>query len=282
MTREFTVSILLALLLGSGVWGQGESPEDGKPAGEAKKKAEAKGSLAKVKWGKHWAGPELTAPEHLKGKVVLLQMWGGCVGCRAITPGMVGLARKLDGERFHVVASYCQRGEKDPVLKYLKSQGWNDEMANLSVMFQTRYRSEDIKITYYPYYLIFDHTGKLRYHHMAGKYHGGDGDKYQELVAKLLKEIPREEGAEDRALSDLRFWTIENGRTLRAALLGVNDDLAKFRSPSGRSYEYPLKKLSNKSRKDIETLLDEFADSKSTGEKEKVAGKKGPAKEKKR
>lgn len=281
MTREFPVSLLLAFLLGSGVWAQEESPKPkgAKPA-EAKKR-EIKGSLAKIKWGKHWAGPELTAPKHLKGKVVLLKMWGGCVGCRAITPGMVGLARKLEGEPFHLVASYRQRGEKDAALDHLKSQGWNEEMANLSVMSQTRYVSEDIKIAYYPYYLIFDHTGKLRFHHMAGKYHGGDGDKYQELVAKLLKEIPGEEGTENRALSDLRFWTIENGRTLQAALLGVNDDLAKFRSPSGRSYEYPLKKLSNKSRKDIKSLVEEFTDSRGESPK-KEKDEKSSSKEKKK
>ena len=75
-------------------------------------------------------------------------------------------------------------------------------------------------------------------------------------MAKLLKEVPRE----GKALSDLRFWTIENGQTLRAALVGVNDDLARFRSPTGRSYQYPLNKLSDKSRKDIESLLEEWAD----------------------
>jgi len=44
-------------------------------------------------------------------------------------------------------------------------------------------------VEYVPYYLIFDHTGKLRYNHMAGPYHGGDRDKYQKLVKKLLSEL---------------------------------------------------------------------------------------------
>ena len=44
-------------------------------------------------------------------------------------------------------------------LKFLKSQGWSEEMKNISVMYQTRYPN-DVKITYVPYYLIFDHTGK--------------------------------------------------------------------------------------------------------------------------
>ncbi|MDA1194420.1 MAG: hypothetical protein O2894_04480 [Planctomycetota bacterium] len=43
---------------------------------------------------------------------------------------------------------------------------------------------------YVPYYIIFDHTGKLRYHHMAGSYHGGDGLKLIELVDALLEDAP--------------------------------------------------------------------------------------------
>ena len=77
-------------------------------------------------------------------------------------------------------------------MAFLKSQGWSEELENMSVMYQTRFPDE-VKITYVPYYLIFDHTGKLRYHHMAGPYHGGNGDKYQEQVAALLRAVPKEE-----------------------------------------------------------------------------------------
>ena len=88
---------------------------------------------------------------------------------------MVGLAKKFKDEPFHVIASDCQRGDKGAALGILKSEGWDESMTNVSVMHQTRY-PDDVKITYVPYYLIFDHTGKLRYHHMAGPYHGGNGD----------------------------------------------------------------------------------------------------------
>jgi len=30
-----------------------------------------------IRWGKHWAGSEVKAPADLKGKVVLLKVWGG-------------------------------------------------------------------------------------------------------------------------------------------------------------------------------------------------------------
>ena len=101
---------------------------------------------------------------------------------------MVGLAKSLKTEPFHLIASYCQRGTKEGALTSLKKEGWSEDLKNLSVMYQTQFPKAPIK--YVPYYLIFDHTGKLRYNHMAGPYHGGDGDNYKKLVKKLLKEVP--------------------------------------------------------------------------------------------
>ena len=43
---------------------------------------------------------------------------------------------------------------------------------------------------YVPYYMVFDHTGKLAHHHMCGAYHGGDGLKMIEWVDKLLEKTP--------------------------------------------------------------------------------------------
>ncbi|MGJ8726338.1 MAG: hypothetical protein ACSHYB_17450 [Roseibacillus sp.] len=101
---------------------------------------------------------------------------------------MVGLAKSLKEQPFHLIASYCQSGSKDSALALLKKNGWSKEIKNLSVMRFTDF--EKAPVEYVPYYLIFDHTGKLRYNHMAGPYHGGDGDKYQKLVKELLKEVP--------------------------------------------------------------------------------------------
>ena len=173
------------------------------------------------------------------------------MGCRGITPGMVGLAKKFQDEPFEVIASYCQRGTKDPALQYLKSQGWSEEMKNVSVTYQTRY-PDDVPIKYVPYYLIFDHTGKLRYHHMAGPYHGGNGDKYQEQVAALLKETPRKKP--EGPLTKMRTWSNEGGKKLEAELLDVVEGKARFRMKNGRVVDYPLEKLSEKSRKEIEEL----------------------------
>ncbi len=169
---------------------------------------------------------------------------------------MVGLARKFKDKPFHVIASHCQAGDKDATLKFLKSSGWDEEITNLTIMSRTDY-PDDIEITHVPYYLIFDHTGKLRHHHMAGPYHGGNGHKYQEEVANLLKEVPQKRVAKNPALSELRQWMNAQGRIIEASLLGVNDDKAKFRMRNGRTYEYPLEKLSGESRKEIEELAED-------------------------
>lgn len=39
--------------------------------------SKVEGTTQDIKWGAHWAGPELKAPADLKGKVVLLKIWGG-------------------------------------------------------------------------------------------------------------------------------------------------------------------------------------------------------------
>jgi len=101
---------------------------------------------------------------------------------------MVSLAKSLEGQPFHLIASYCQRGTKEGALAALKNYQWSEKMKNTSVMYQTDFPKAPV--TYVPYYLIFDHTGKLRYNHMAGPYHGGDGNNYQKLVKQLLKEVP--------------------------------------------------------------------------------------------
>jgi len=177
------------------------------------------------------------------------------VGCEQITPGMVGLAKKLEGKPFHLIASHCQRGDKDATLAGLKEKGWEEAMENVSVMSQTRF--DDVPITYVPYYLIFDHTGKLRFHHMAGPYHGGNGDQYQKEVEALLKEVASADApkASPGRLTESRTWTNKDGKEMVAALLRVEGEKAKFLRADGKAFDYPLVQLSEEGRKEIEELI---------------------------
>lgn len=47
------------------------------PACGEKEAGKVEGSAKDIKWGRHWAGPEVKGPDELKGKVTLLVIWGG-------------------------------------------------------------------------------------------------------------------------------------------------------------------------------------------------------------
>lgn len=102
---------------------------------------------------------------------------------------MVSLAKSLKEQPFVLIASDCQHHGKAKSLELLKAHRWTKDIKNISVMDFTDFPKAPVEFV--PYYLIFDHTGKLRYNHMAGPYHGGNGDKYQKLVKELLKEVPK-------------------------------------------------------------------------------------------
>lgn len=111
------------------------------------------------------------------------------MGCKAITPHLVSLAKRLEGKPFHLVAAHCQRDSQDNVVAYLKSQGLAADAPNVTV---TSFGGHP-KVKgngYVPYYIVFDHHGKMVHHHMCGAYHGGDGLKMIEWVDKLLDAAP--------------------------------------------------------------------------------------------
>ena len=111
------------------------------------------------------------------------------MGCKAITPHLVGLAGRLENAPFHLIASHCQRGEKADVGAYLASKGYDPSSPNFTVTSFGRHPK--IKGNgYVPYYAVFDHHGNLVHHHMCGAYHGGDGLAMIEWVDGLLKDVP--------------------------------------------------------------------------------------------
>lgn len=111
------------------------------------------------------------------------------MGCKAITPHLVGLAKRLEGKAFHLVASHCQRDTRANAVAYLRSRGLRTATPNFSV--QSFGHHPKVKGNgYVPYYMVFDHNGDLAQHHMCGAYHGGDGLAMIEWVDKLLKQVP--------------------------------------------------------------------------------------------
>jgi len=72
---------------------------------------------------------------------------------------------------------------------YIRSQGLAEDTPNVTVSKSGGHPG--VKGNgYVPYYMVFDHTGKLRRQHMGGAYHGGDGRGQFEWVERLLDEAP--------------------------------------------------------------------------------------------
>lgn len=87
------------------------------------------------------------------------------------------------------MATHCQRGTKEDVVAYIRSKGLAADSSNTTVSSMgghPRVKGNG----YVPYYMVFDHTGKLAHHHMCGAYHGGDGLKMIEWVDELLEKTP--------------------------------------------------------------------------------------------
>ena len=128
------------------------------------------------------------------------------MGCQAITPHLVSLAKRLEGRPFHLVASHCQRGTQSDVVNYIKSKGLAADTPNVTVTSMGGHPG--VKGNgYVPYYMVFDHKGNLAHHHMCGAYHGGDGLEMIKWVDKLLLAAPaiylgEEPFVEAKALAD--------------------------------------------------------------------------------
>ena len=90
---------------------------------------------------------------------------------------------------FHLIATHCQRNTKEAVVAYLKEKGLSPDTPNFTL---TSFGSHPaVKGNgYVPYYMVFDHHGKLVREHMCGDFHGGDGLAMIEWVDKFLADAP--------------------------------------------------------------------------------------------
>lgn len=182
-----------------------------------------------------------------------------------MAPRMVSLAKKLKNRPFHLVASHSQRfGDKESALKLLKSAKWREEMTNVSLV-GYGYAPKGIEHRYVPFYLLFDHTGKLRYYHQAGPYHGGNDDSFKTEVYRLLKELEGSDSAKDnrsggskgsdKLMSSEREWKNKEGITMRASLVRVTGTNAVFQKSNGTEYTFDIAKLSDADQKFIHAAM---------------------------
>ena len=55
------------------------------------------------------------------------------MGCKAVTPHLVSLARRLEDKPFHLIATHCQNGQREDVVAYIKSKGLESGTPNVTV-----------------------------------------------------------------------------------------------------------------------------------------------------
>ncbi len=149
------------------------------------------------------------------------------MGCRQITPHLVRLASRLEDKPFHLIASHCQdTSSRKEVIAYLRNNGMSPFAPNLTITKMGRH--PDVRGNgYVPYYIVFDHTGKLVHHHMCGTYHGGDGLKMIEWVDKLLKAAPAIYlGPEPFAKIAPLAKKVSSGKSLGSAVKSMEKQLA--------------------------------------------------------
>jgi hypothetical protein len=102
---------------------------------------------------------------------------------------LVSLAERLEDKPFHLLATHCQKEPKAKVVEYIKSQGLAPDTPNMTVTSFGGHADVPGNGSV-PYYMVFDHTGKLVRQHMCGNYHGGDGLKMIEIVDEMLAKAP--------------------------------------------------------------------------------------------
>jgi hypothetical protein len=149
------------------------------------------------------------------------------VGCRQITPHLVRLASRLQDKPFHIVASHCQdTSSRKEVIAYLRNNNMSAFAPNMTITKNGRH--PDVPGNgYVPYYIVFDHTGKLVHHHMCGSYHGGDGLEMIEWVEKLLKDAPEIYlGAEPFKRIAPLASKVSSGKNLGTAVKAIEGHLA--------------------------------------------------------
>ncbi len=148
------------------------------------------------------------------------------MGCRAVTPHLVSLARRHQDKPFHLIATHRQGRPKDEVVAFIKGFGLSGDVSNFSVTNGGRHPGVAGN-GYVPYYMIFDHTGRLVYDHMCGDYHGGDGLKMIEIVNKLLKEAQEIYlGKEPFAVIPKLAAQVAKKKRLAAAVKKIETELA--------------------------------------------------------
>lgn len=230
-------------------------------------------TLDQFKLGETVANDPVTM-ESLKGKVVVLEMWGiHCGPCIASMPALDALYKRNKDKGLMMVGLHSQKATDEEVAAKVKQ---------MKVKFPiTTGGGGPHEGNGIPHSLVFDAQGKLVF-----EGHPTDA-AFEKSVKKALKEISATAGgstgsksssglspakssstaaAKPAALIAERPWTNTDGKVMNAALVSVEGESATFKKKDGKTFSYPLSKLNEE---DQATIKEAAAKSSETATEEK-------------
>ena len=197
--------------------------------------------LSEWSFGKVLFGEKFSKKD-LKGKVVLIENWGvRCPPCIGAMPHLAELDKDFREDGLVVIGAECQghgKSDIEPILKKAKVEFAITEGAEGPIEFSSIPRCH-----------LFDREGQIIYDGFP------DHDKLKRLIRKALKEGAAEEEVEKDSNAPLiasKSWTNSEGVAITAAVKSVDDKNVVFIMPNKKEVTYPLEKLSETSREEIE------------------------------
>ena len=137
-------------------------------------------------------------PKSLYGKKTIINYWATwCGPCRRALPKNVEMAKKYSDQPFVLVGIHDARRGKDRIEEVLGPLNAKYPMAVdvLDPKSKSGSSAQACRLKYWPTYLVVDHKGIVRAC-------GLQPSRVEDVVKRLLKEIPQETSPEPKRTSD--------------------------------------------------------------------------------
>ncbi|MCU0796496.1 MAG: TlpA family protein disulfide reductase [Akkermansiaceae bacterium] len=198
--------------------------------------------LSQWRFGKVLFGERFSKGD-LKGKVVVVENWGvRCPPCVAAMPHLAELDKKHRDDGLMIIGAEVQGHGKSDIKPII-----DDAEVEFAI---TEGCEGPIEFNAIPRCHIFGRDGILVYDGSPG------GAEFEEALEKALEEgggaEEEEEAKPAGPLIASKNWTNSDGRSITAAVKEVTGDSVVFIMSNGKEVTYPLEKLSDASREEIE------------------------------
>ncbi|HEX2747736.1 MAG TPA: TlpA disulfide reductase family protein [Verrucomicrobiales bacterium] len=235
-------------------------------AAEKKKDAVPDHKLSEYRIGEMITNDPVTM-ESIKGKVVVLEMWGiHCGPCLASMPELESFYKQNKNKGLAVVGLHSQEGSDEEVKTIVKQK---------KVSFPiTKGGGGPTQANGIPRSLVFDVSGKLIYEGLPGPdmekvakkalreaaaTASGDSKESKSAIGSSSSSISKPSSsaaAKPGALLPERPWKNTDGKIMTAALISVDGDKATFKKRDGTTFTYAVNKLNEEDQATIKEAAD--------------------------